>query len=56
MLGLIKDNKNPKKIVFQDVVYNFDGKNYIDKKDYFIPSEINETDMFDKTIYLLPDE
>lgn len=56
LLGLIKENKNPKKVVYDDVVYNWNDKNYISKGDYCISEQIHEIDMFDKQIYLLPNE
>lgn len=56
LLGLIKDDKNPKKVVYKDIVYIWSGENYTDKNKYYISNYINEIDIFDKEIYLLPDE
>lgn len=53
LLGLIKEEKNPTKVVYDDNVYIWDGDNYKAKKDSYITEKMHEKDMFKKDIILL---
>lgn len=63
LLGMIKENKQPKKVIYDDVVYMW-TKNGYEKKDVIMPSlivvenkslrcKINDNKMFDKNITIL---
>lgn len=63
LLGMIKENKQPKKVIYNDVVYIWTGNEY-EKKDIIMPSlivvenkslrcKINDNKMFEKNITIL---
>lgn len=63
LLGMIKENKQPKKVIYDDVVYMWANNGY-EKKDVIMPSlivmenkslrcKINDNKMLDKNITIL---
>lgn len=53
LLGMIKENKQPNKVVYKDKSYLWDGNNYCSDHCNFMVSYFNEVNMFDKNITIL---
>ena len=43
LLGMIKDNKNPKKVVYEDKVYIWNYKDYQTNSGSYITTNLHET-------------
>lgn len=53
LLGMIKENKQPNKVVYADSVYIWNSANYKNKNNCYIISKIDEINMFNKDITIL---
>lgn len=53
LLGMIKENKQPKKVVYNDFVYIWNDINYEKSNGYHITDRLDEKDMFNKEIFIL---
>lgn len=53
LLGMIKENRQPEKIVYNDTVYIWDSVNYLSKTNYCVTNRMNESEMFDEEITIL---
>lgn len=53
LLGMIKENKQPEKIVYNDNVYTWDSENFAKNNGYCITDKMKEIEMFNKDITIL---
>ena len=53
LLGMIKENKQPKKLVYNDNVYTWDSENFAKNNGYCITDKMKEIEMFNKDITIL---
>ena len=56
LLGMIRDRINPAKVIYDEIFYCWDGKNYKDENtNCFLIGFIDEIDMFKKNIEIIKD-
>lgn len=53
LLGMIKDKKNPEKVILKDIVYTWNGENYLGSDDEYIAQDISEIEMIEKNIIIV---
>lgn len=53
LLGMIKENKQPNKVVYNDNVYIWNERNYKNSSGNYLSNIIDEINMFDKNIIIL---
>lgn len=60
LFGLVKDDNAPYKIKYDDVVYTFDGSNYVYNEDEFLFTELltdtTDGEFLNKKVEIIPEE
>ena len=53
LLGMIKEGKQPKKVKYDDIIFNWCDCNYIDYEYDYLTSYLSERDMFEDDIEII---